>query len=206
MEKYIVKLSYPVIEHRKVMENTVVTSIKVTEETDNIYSAVDWFEDNAFPKIKKQLILQQVKKRKRLKAVLNIHNCDGIRDVSQIRRMTRSISRGRHALARSGMPNVKIFKTKKNKYFLFDGHHSVLAYMTAGKRYLDSIPHLLIERSNQGRIIDADIYHFFGGLLAPGRGLDWLKYTVNWQAPKKKQLCPRLQKNMGEVFDRIELI
>ncbi|MCD4761538.1 hypothetical protein K8R32_01110 [bacterium] len=206
MERYIIKLSYPSDQTGPIIENTAVARIKITKETRAIYGAVSWFEDRLFPEIKSRLSKHFVKKRVRLRSVLNIHNSEGIRDIKQIKRMIRSIGRGLDTLARSGMPNVKLFRTRKNKLFLFDGHHSMLAYMASGRKHLDTIPHLLIERNNNGRIDDADIYNFFGGLLSTEKDVNWFKYAINWQAPKTARLCARQEKNMGELYDTVSCI
>ena len=206
MERYIIKLSYPSARPGPATEKAVIARIKITKETNAIYGAVSWFEDRLFPEIKSQLARQLVKKRVRLRSVLNIHNSEGVRDIKQIKRMIKSIAKGRDMLAKSGMPNVKLFKTKKNKLFLFDGHHSTLAYLAWGRKHLDTIPHLLIERNNNGQIDEADIFNFFGGHLSPEKDVNWLKYAINWQAPKTARLCARQEKNMGELYDRVNCI
>lgn len=201
MKRYIIKLSYPEDQVGGRAENTALAKVKISKEIDAIYDAVGWFEDNIFPALKKRLSKHQINKRVRLRRILNIHNGDGIRSVRQIKRLITSINKGEHALAPSGMPNIKILMTRNKKLFLFDGHHSMLAYMAVGRKYLDTIPHLLIEHSNNGHLDDSDIFNFFGGLLSNIKGTNWLGYAINWQAPKEKQLCPRVQKNMGELFD-----
>ena len=206
MERYIIKLSYPAENDKQSMENTAIARVKITPDTKIVYNAVGWFEDHMFPELKVRLANHRIKKRVRLRSVVNIHNSDGIRDVGQIKRMIKSISRGRDTLTRSGMPNVKLYKTKKRKLFLFDGHHSLLAYMSSGRKYLNSIPYLLIERNNNGRLDDSNIFDFFGGLLSREESINWLQYAVNWQAPKKAQLCQRLEKNMGELYDTIQVV
>ena len=206
MERYIIKLSYPSVRTKAIVENTAVARIRITEETKAIYGAVSWFEDKLFPEIKSRLARRLVKRRVRLRAILNIHNSEGIRDIKQIKRMIKSIGQGRDTLARSGMPNVKLFKTRKRKLFLFDGHHSMLAYMASGRKHLDTIPHLLIERNNNGRIDDADIFNFFGGLLSTEKDVNWLEYAINWQAPKAARLCARQEKNMGELYDTVNCV
>ena len=117
MERYIIKLSYPSDRPGPATENAVIARIKITKETNAIYGAVGWFEDRLFPEIKSQLIRQLVKKRVSLRSVLNIHNSEGVRDIKQIERMIKSVGQGRDMLSQSGMPNVKLFKTKKTSCF-----------------------------------------------------------------------------------------
>ncbi len=203
MKHYKIKLSFPVLKCRSVMAETAVFCIRTNEEIKMVYGAVDWYEDNIFSRHCADLSRRCVQKRQRLRAIVNIHNKNGIRDLEQILRLKESIKNGKNILTEAGMPNIKILKTKNNKLFLFDGHHSMLAYMANGIKHLDNIPHLLIEKINNGKRDDDDICHFFGGLLPEKMKKNWQDYTVNWQAPKTKQLCIRKQKNMGELFDAL---
>jgi len=35
------------------------------------------------------------------------------------------------------------------------------------------------------------------------RNKNWKNYVINWQAPINKQLCSRIQKNIGELYDAL---
>lgn len=65
------------------------------------------------------------------------------------------------------------------------------------------IYHLLRDRYNDNllplhRIIKKDdITVFFGPHANKIRGKDWKSYVIHWQAPRNKQLCPRIQKKHG---------
>jgi hypothetical protein len=49
--------------------------------------------------------------------------------------MAEAIKSGKHILSR-GIPNIKLVKTGDGQLLLFDGHHSMLAYISTGKAYL----------------------------------------------------------------------
>ncbi|MFW6120933.1 MAG: hypothetical protein ACOC80_08555, partial [Petrotogales bacterium] len=89
------------------------------------------------------------------------------------------------------------------QWLLFDGHHSMLAYMHAGKKYLHEVAHLTVENEGVKNVADDDIAVFFGPHANKIRGKDWRSYIINWQAPRNKQLCPRIHKNMGELYDAL---
>ena len=90
------------------------------------------------------------------------------------------------------------------EWILFDGHHSLLSYMIAGRTYLHEIPHLVIEDENC-HVNDKEILIFFGTHSKKLNNSNWRKYVINWQAPKDRQLCKREQNNMGEFLDSINV-
>ena len=77
----------------------------------------------------------------------------------------------------------------------------MLAYMISGRKYLDEIPHLVIEDDKNRFVTDKEIFVFFGKHSTKLKDKDWRKYVINWQIPKDNQLQPRIQKNMGELVD-----
>ena len=93
---------------------------------------------------------------------------------------------------------------KDNQLLLFDGHHSMLAYMNAGKRYLEEIPHIIIQDKDKGHVDDRDIIVFYGEHAKAIKNYGWKDYVINWQAVKEKQLCRRVQRDMGELFCAIK--
>jgi len=117
--------------------------------------------------------------------------------------MTRAVGSGKHIFS-FGTPNVKLVRTKDNQLLLFDGHHSMLAYMNAGKRYLDEIPHMIIEDKDKGYIDDKDIVVFYGEHAKAIKNYGWKQYVINWQAVKEEQLCRRVQRDLGELFCAIK--
>ena len=64
----------------------------------------------------------------------------------------------------------------------------MLAYMNAGKRYLDEIPHMIIEDKDKGYIDDKDIVVFYGEHAKAIKNYGWKQYVINWQAVKEEQL------------------
>ena len=196
-------MSYPGGMVRSIIEKTAIVEIKITKEIEFIYNAVALFEDEIFRNIQNNLSRKRVEKWIELSEIRNIHDKDGIRDIRKTKRMLKTLDNRRHILSSSGMPNIKIFKARDNKLYVFDGHHSMLAYMMSGKKYLNEMPYLLFEKKDGGYILDENFKNFFGQHLKYKRREKWNSYTVNWQAPRRKQLCPRTQSNMGELFKAI---
>lgn len=197
----IIKLSYPGKPPNEV--KTSISEVKVSKNVNTIYDAVSFFEKNIFPTLTKIPAHNKVKDKVALRDILNVHNDDGIRDLAQVRRMTVAIESGKHIFS-FGIPNVKLVRTRDNQLLLFDGHHSMLAYMNAGKRYLEEIPHMIIEDKDKGYIDDKDIIVFYGEHLKKIENYDWKQYVINWQAVKEKQLSRRVQRDMGELFCAIK--
>jgi len=195
-----VKLIYPY--KSKDGNLTRISSLKIHLENKNntIYDTVDQVENEISSKIKETI--KEVKKFVFLSEIINLHNNEGIKIMDQIRTMVKHIKSGKEILNPRGLPNIKLVKTKYSEWILFDGHHSLLSYMMAGRTYLHEVPHLIVENEN-GHVTDKEILIFFGihsKILADS---EWRNYVINWQAAKEKQLCKREQKNMGELFNSI---
>ena len=197
----IIKLSYPEKSTNGV--RTSISEIEVSKNGNTVYDAVSFFEKNMLPTLQKKLALKKVEEKVALRDILNIHNDDAIRDLAQVRRMTGAIKSGKHIFFQ-GMPNVKLVKTKDNQLLLFDGHHSMLTYMNSGKTYLEEIPHMIIADEDKGYIDDKDIVVFYGEHAKAIKNYGWKQYVINWQAVKEKQLCRRVQRDMGELFCAIK--
>jgi len=123
-------------------------------------------------------------------------------DVPQIGGMIRQVLAGGDLLRASGLPNVQVVVTSENETVLFDGHHTVMAYLATERNYLDEVPHLIVHDGKR-RVADREILVFFGThskVLAPS---DWRDYVINWQAPVDRQVCRRVQGNVGELFDSL---
>jgi hypothetical protein len=171
-----------------------------------VYETVDIFEKTFFHNyFNCRKILRPILSLKfPLKDVVNLHNSDGIRDIFQIKEMTQKIEQKKDILHPTELPNIKLVKTLRGEYVLFDGHHSVLAYMSAGRKYLNEVPHLFVANDDEnGGVYDEDINIFFGDHKIKD---DWRKYCINWQTKKDKQLCRRIQRNMGELFESIDCL
>jgi len=199
----LVKIIYP--RTSKDGNLTYVSSLKVhfNNKGNTIYDTVDQCEKEFGSTI--QETIKEVKEPVLLREVINLHNVNGIKSMTQIRTMVKEIRCGKDILSPSGLPNIKLVATQQSEWVLFDGHHSFLSYMIAGRTYLHEIPHLVIEDEN-GHVNDAEILVFFGMHSSKFNELNWRKYVINWQAPKESQLCEREQNNMGELFDSISAV
>ncbi len=203
MQLKFVKLIYPGKLQRNDILKISTSRIQLTRLNMTIYDIVDHFEQNIFLKIK--MTEEQIKTKVQLRDIINLHNNTGIKDISQIRSMITKIKSKKDILHQSKLPNIKLVKTKDNDCVLFDGHHSMLAYMSLDRKYLHEIPHLIVE-NEQGYVLDKDILVFFGPYASELTESTWRDYVINWQATKKKQLCIRIQKNMGELFDSLQIM
>jgi len=178
-----------------------VYKIPFTKKNMTIYDTVDFFRKEMFPKTKKTN--EQIEKyagQVLLRKIINLHNNNGIKNIPQITSMVNQIKSGKGIFFSPGVPNIKLVRTKNKEWVLFDGHHSMLAYMSLGRKYLSEIPHLIIQNKN-GCVKDNEILVFFGVHSKKLRALNWRDYVINWQLPEEKQLCRRVQENMGELFD-----
>ena len=198
---YRITLSFPAESTDEVV--SCISEVGIFKDVQTIYDAVKRFEKNIFPELNKGIKPTKAKKKTELKNVLNIHNDDGIKDLFQIKKMAEAIKSGKHILSR-GIPNVKLVKTREGQLLLFDGSHSMLAYMTVGKTYLEEIPYMIITGKEKGYVEDKDIIVFYGEHASDIEDCNWKEKVINWQAAKEKQLCKRIQKNMGELFFAIE--
>jgi hypothetical protein len=202
----IVKIFYPTDTAIKKQGKNCVrsfTSKIASSKEKNIYDIVDIFRDKIFTDnllIPKNLILEYPKNRIPLNSIINLHNTDGISDRGQIKQMTEKLNSGKAIMTPEGLPNIKLVKSLDNEWVIFDGHHSMLAYMFTGKKYLDQTPHLIVlDRDNKG-IKDEEIHAFFGKHASKLKGKNWRNFVINWEASEKHQLQKRRQKNLEELF------
>lgn len=201
MEYRFVELIQP---HNSPNGNLTTTSaykIPFLKKNMTIYDTVDFFRKEMFSKTKKtsgQKVMAE--KQVLLRKIINLHNASGIKNISQVTSMVHQIKSGKDILSDLGLPNIKLVRTRDKEWVLFDGHHSLLAYMASGKNYLSEVPHLIIQNKT-GYIKDSEILVFFGVYSKKLKALDWKKYAINWQLPAEEQLCKRIQENMGELFD-----
>ena len=82
MRNRVVKLVYPHPQNIDFIEESVLTIISKT-----IYDAIDLFEE-IFLKSKIEKSVKNVENKILLGDIVNLHNNDGIKDVSQIKSMT----------------------------------------------------------------------------------------------------------------------
>ena len=201
MNYRIIKLIHPQNSVQGNPATAFVYKIPFTKKNMTIYDTVDFFEKQIFSKTKETN--EQIEKSAEkvlLRKIINLHNNNGIKNIPQITSMINQIKSGKDILFSSGVPNIKLVRTKNKEWVLFDGHHSVLAYMVLGRKYLSEVPHLIIQNKT-GCVKDSEILVFFGVHSKKLRALGWRDYVINWQQPKEKQLCKRVQENMGELSD-----
>ncbi len=177
--------------------------IPITNSCLTIYDTVDSLKNKKFLITKGKNIQYHVAEHFPLQNVLNIHNDSGIKDLFQIRSMVTKIQSGEDIFSPEELPNIKLVRVDKNQWLLFDGHHSMLAYMHAGKKYLHEVAHLTVENEDTGSVLSDEISVFFGSHANKIRNREWRRYVINWQAPINEQLCSRIQKNMGELYDAL---
>lgn len=168
--------------------------------TTTIYETVEIYEKKLFPNL--QATYKEISLRIPLRNLINIHNSDGIKNIPQIANFTLKIKQGEHIMQSSGLPNIKLTRLKSNSLLVFDGHHSLLAYMAAGKVFLDEIPHIIIS-GDKGLLKNNEILVFWGHHAHKITAKNWELYVINWQKPKNKQICQRIQCNVGEFFDAL---
>ena len=183
---------------------TCVSKVKVhlKNKSDTIYDTVDQFEKKTGSQIK--TTIKRVKEPVLLREIINFHNSTGVKSINQIKTLVKKIKSGRNILSQSGLPNIKLVKTEQSEWILFDGHHSLLSYMIAERKYLHEIPHIVIEDENC-YVTNKEILIFFGMHSKKLSDSNWRKYVINWQASKEGQLCKREQNNMGELLDSIKM-
>ncbi len=173
---------------------------------NTIYDAVDVFRDEILPGGRVERSEAHITERVPLRSIVNLHNTTGVRDVSQIMSMLRQIKSGRDVFSSDGLPNIKLVITERGEWVLFDGHHTMLAYMLAGREYLDETPHLIVGDGEGVTVLDEEIHVFFGKHSTELKHRDWRDYVINWQAMERNQLQHRIQRNMGELLDSIKSI
>jgi hypothetical protein len=200
MYDWQIVLCLPVGTSKNGKEKIFTNSVTFSHGNTNAYMAVETFKHAAV--IEDAFVTREVNVRINLRDIVNLHNCDGIKDIPQIKQMKKKVDSGRHFLQKYEIPNIKLVRTKTGEIILFDVHHSMLAYMSCGKTYLDEIPYLFVSRTD-GTISNEDILAFFGNHSYKIKPDEWKKYVVNWQAAQAYQLCLRIQNNMGELYDTI---
>jgi len=201
MNYRLVKLIYPVKSKEGNLTRILSLKVLLRNENSTIYNTMAQFEKEIGLKLNE--IINEVKKPVLLREVINLHNINGIKSMNQIRTMVKQIKNGKDILSPWGLPNIKLVKTKHSKWILFDGHHSLLSYMIAGRKYLHEVPHFVVE-NRSGYINDKEILIFFGLHSSKFHDSNWRNYVINWQAPREKQLCKREQNNMGELLRFME--
>ncbi|MBR9706652.1 hypothetical protein GOV14_06475 [Candidatus Pacearchaeota archaeon] len=177
--------------------------VMVPPYEETIYDALGFFEDEIFAKSKFKCTKAKVKDEIQIKKIINLHDENGLK-IKKIKRLVRLIESGRHVFAKSGIPNIKLVKTNKNEWLIFDGHHTLVAYSLLNKKYLNEVPHLVIE-SRKDPFTDKQINVFFGKHSKKLENRNWRKYVINWNASFENQLAKRRRRNMGELINSIKI-
>lgn len=170
-------------------------------EAPNFYRAIDIFRErlSSFEQSRNIDIPETS-----LAKLHNLHDEDGIKHLPQINSMIEAIRAGHEILEPSGIPNIKVLLDEDGGWLLFDGHHSVLAYMATGRQKLADLPHISVRRAGKiGNLSAQDISIVFGD-HAPGIE-NWRHHTINWQASSTEQISHKKQQNMGELFVTVSL-
>lgn len=176
--------------------------VPLKHKATSVYETVELYEKIFFGRIQKSIIkISSV--RIPLGTLMNIHNEDGIKDIHQIIYLTSKIKKGENITEPSGMPNIKLARLKSKDILVFDGHHSLLAYMASGRIFLDEIPHIIVS-GHKGFLKSVDISVFWGYHAPKITARNWKSYVINWQKSGNKQLDLRIQRNMGELFDALK--
>jgi len=134
MSYRFVKLIYPCKSKDGNLIRVSSTKVHLRNKSDSIYDTVDQFEKESGSRIIE--IINKVKELVLLGEIMNLHNITGIKSMNQIRKMVKQIKNGKGILSPRGLPNIKLVKTSQSEWIIFDGHHSLLSYMIAGRTYL----------------------------------------------------------------------
>ncbi len=208
MNYRLVHLAYPERGSSFTGEGNLVRNCKSrvrAAKDEDVYKTVDRFRDNYFPHITPAALpVTEIDCDSLLADVINLHNCSGIGSVDRIGEMVEKVNSGQDILMGDGLPNPKLVKTERDEMVLFDGHHSALAYMSVGRKYLSEIPHLLILSDEKTGVSDAEVHAFFGDLAVALSGEDWRQYAINWAGSEGGQLETRRQRNLGELFEALK--
>lgn len=92
--------------------------------------------------------------------VLTIHNSTGMRDLAQLQTMIEKIKHNRLVINDNGLPNIKLVLAPDKHLLMFDGHHTALAYLLAGKKFLHETPYILLSNARQP-LSPREISYFF---------------------------------------------
>lgn len=205
MRNRLISLVYPDRESAEHSEYPHVRSyqrrIQMAED-ETIYNLVEKFVTEHFPYLDLSSEYEkQHTERNLLQKIITLHNDTGISFDYRINNMAKKIEAGREILTPEGIPNAKLVRTNSSDLVLFDGHHTALAYMVAGKKYLSEIPYLLVDSPGKSGISDEEIHAFYGPHARELKNKNWRDYTINWLRSGDEQLEARKQHNLGELLE-----
>lgn len=134
-----------------------------------------------------------------LSNIVVIHNSTGIRERTQVGTMYQQIGQGQHIVHDSGAPNIKIVIAPDNRPLLFDGHHTALAYLAAGKSHLSDVPYAVVAHPGGRSVSSSELTVLYPESAKAAIESNWSTYVVNWQADASKQLEPRKIETLGQL-------
>jgi hypothetical protein len=179
-------------------KNSGVYRFATTGES-TIYQAMDFILENPY----KLKITRMRTPGIKLAEIINLHNTNGIKNPHLLPSFIMTLETGKHLVNKEKIPNIRLTKTVCGKWVLFDGHHSLLAYFFIGKKKLHEVPHLIIVNKELGYVNNDEICTFFGKHAVSIKSDEWANYVINWQASISEQLCKRVQKTMGELYESL---
>ena len=172
--------------------------VPVVNQGMSVYDTVNYLEQRTLKPFHAPFL--KAKGDYPLKHILNLHDREGIKSPEQIAVMVSGIKKGYHMINVNNVPNIKLVPTIRKELVIFDGHHSLLAYMSLGMKYLDEVPHLIVRNEHSSCVNEEDILVFFGPHAKSLKNKNWRDYTINWQAPFEDQIRKRQLKNMMELM------
>ena len=134
-----------------------------------------------------------------LSEIMPIHNLSGVRDLTQIMQMQEKIAKGEEILEKDGLPNIKLVVASNRKLLIFDGTHTLIAYLLQGKKLLSEVPYLVISAEEFAPVSSEEISIFFPEDSREMVKRDWSSYVVNWQAKLGLQTEKREFISMGAL-------
>jgi hypothetical protein len=179
-----------------------IAKSKIPKNEKTIYDAIGFFEDEIFLKSRLNFSRKKVEEKILLKDLINLHDIEGL-DLNKIKNLKKTISKKNHIFSNSGLPNVKLVKTLNNNWVVFDGHHTINAYMLNEIRFLSEIPHLIVE-TDSIYFKEESIKLFYGKHAKKLKNQNWSNYVINWNEINKNQLTLRKHKNFGELNNSIK--
>lgn len=127
------------------------------------------------------------------KKVINLHD-ENYFSNKKITSMKKAISKGEH-IFEGQLPNIKILRSKQGD-ILFDGHHTLLAYLLEGKLYKE-IPYILIEVEGKEKQPFLEHQNSID---------DWKEVVIDWNLPPNEQIVKRIRRNIGEVLENLQFV
>lgn len=183
------------------------TSSAFGDGKDDIYGLVEKFRETIFPELGDEDFRRaEIRKPVEIEGVVNLHDENEIMARDYLEEMLEKIRAGKEIIMDDGLPNLKVTETRREETVLFDGHHTALAYMFAGRRYLPEIPHLRVLNPVRSGFSDHKIHVFFGTHSQKLTDKNWRDYVISWNKPEEEQLKPRLRSDMGELFQAVRSV